>query len=69
MPGPDSAYCLGILSATRTVVIARLTYFERDVLRPKLLRAFGWKIVHVLTKDWYEDSAGVLKMLECMMKS
>jgi predicted DNA-binding WGR domain protein len=37
---------------------------ERDVLRPKLLRAFGWDVAHVLAKDWYEDAAGVVKRLE-----
>jgi predicted DNA-binding WGR domain protein len=41
---------------------------ERDVLRPKLLRAFGWDVAHVLAKDWYEDAAGVVKRLELRLR-
>ncbi len=26
---------------------------ERDLMRPKLLRDFGWKVAFVLAKDWY----------------
>ncbi len=37
---------------------------ERDVLKPKLLRAFGWKVARVLTKDWYEDRGRVLEGIE-----
>jgi len=28
---------------------------ERDMMRPRLLRSFGWKVESVLAKDWYED--------------
>jgi hypothetical protein len=37
---------------------------ERDLMRPKLLRDFGWKVVFVLAKDWYEDRTAVLDRLE-----
>jgi hypothetical protein len=37
---------------------------EREVLKPKLLRAFGWRVAHVLIKDWYENRQQVLTWLE-----
>ena len=37
---------------------------DRDVLRPQLLRAFGWKVALVLTRDWYDNPAAVLDGLE-----
>jgi predicted DNA-binding WGR domain protein len=37
---------------------------ERDVLRPGLLRAFGWNVAHVLAKDWLDDPEAVLGRLE-----
>lgn len=36
----------------------------RDLLKPDLLRAFGWNVLTVLAKDWYQDRAGVLKRIE-----
>ena len=36
---------------------------ERELMRPQLLRTFGWNIAHVLARDWYHDSAGVLERL------
>jgi predicted DNA-binding WGR domain protein len=36
---------------------------ERELLRPQLLRDFGWQIAHVLTCDWYHESAAVLDRL------
>ena len=37
---------------------------EREVLKPALLRAFGWTVCHVFTKDWQEDREGVLSRIE-----
>lgn len=37
---------------------------ERDVLRPRLLRAFGWSIMFVLTKDWFDHVSTVIKSIE-----
>jgi hypothetical protein len=37
---------------------------ERDLLRPRLLRAFGWNVVLVLSKDWLEDSNAIMQRLE-----
>jgi predicted DNA-binding WGR domain protein len=59
----DRAYRLGILVDTDAYYLGT-NLLERDVLKPKLLRAFGWKVAHVLTKDWYENRRGVLDWLE-----
>ena len=40
---------------------------ERDLMRPKLLRDFGWKAAFVLAKDWYEDRAAVLQRLDRLL--
>jgi predicted DNA-binding WGR domain protein len=40
---------------------------ERDLMRPKLLRDFGWKVTFVLAKDWYEDRNGVLDCLSRLL--
>ena len=40
---------------------------ERDLMRPKLLRDFGWKLAFVLAKDWYDDQAVVLTRLEQLL--
>ncbi|MDH5327889.1 MAG: AAA domain-containing protein [Gammaproteobacteria bacterium] len=37
---------------------------ERDLLKPQLLRNFGWRIVHVLLKDWYDDPESVLAQID-----
>jgi predicted DNA-binding WGR domain protein len=37
---------------------------ERDLMRPKLLRDFGWTVTLVLAKDWYDDQVAVLERLE-----
>jgi predicted DNA-binding WGR domain protein len=61
-PG-DSAFRLGVFVDTERYYRER-DVLERDVLRPKLLRAFGWSVTHVLAKDWYEDAAAVVARLE-----
>lgn len=37
---------------------------ERDVMRPRLLEAFGWNVAFVLTKDWYLDPEGVMERIK-----
>jgi very-short-patch-repair endonuclease len=37
---------------------------ERDVLRPRLLRAFGWNVILVLTKDWFANAGAVMQSIE-----
>ena len=36
---------------------------ERDLLRPGLLRAFGWRVAQVLASDWYRNRGAVLGRL------
>ena len=43
---------------------ANANLLERDVLRPRLLRGFGWNVVMILTKDWFENADGVMKAIE-----
>ncbi|MCA8955608.1 MAG: DUF4011 domain-containing protein [Planctomycetes bacterium] len=40
---------------------------EREVARPALLRAFGWKVTHVLAQDWYVGAEQELErvLAEC----
>lgn len=59
----DAAYRLGILVDTDAYYRER-DILERELMKPKLLEAFGWRIAHVLTKEWYEDRAGVVRRLE-----
>lgn len=40
---------------------------ERDLMRPKLLRDFGWKVAFVLAKDWYADRTAVLERLDRLL--
>ncbi len=40
---------------------------ERDLMRPKLLRDFGWKVAFVLAKDWYDDRAAVLDRFDRLL--
>ncbi|HKS16192.1 MAG TPA: WGR domain-containing protein, partial [Planctomycetota bacterium] len=41
---------------------------SRDLMRPSLLRSFGWRVHLVLTKDWQVDRAGVLNRLEMFLR-
>jgi hypothetical protein len=36
---------------------------EREVLRPRLLRTFGWRMTNVLAKDWWFDPQAELDRL------
>jgi hypothetical protein len=61
-PG-DASYALGILVDT-DAYYRQSDVLERELMKPKLLTAFGWQVAHVLTKDWQADRAGVLDGLE-----
>jgi len=37
---------------------------ERCVTRPGILRAFGWRVAIVLTRDWYHEPQAVVEHLE-----
>ncbi len=64
----DACYRLGIL-IDGLAKYEHTDALEREMMRPRLLRAFGWRLSHVLAKDWYSDRDGtlqkVLQSLKC----
>jgi hypothetical protein len=58
----DEAYRLGILLDT-DAFYRHPDVLEKNLLRPRLLEEFGWKIAHVLTKDWHRDPQSVIDSL------
>jgi predicted DNA-binding WGR domain protein len=60
-PG-DRHYRAGILVDT-DAYYRQGDIIERDVMRPQLLESFGWKVMHVLAKDWYKDPSAIIKSL------
>ena len=62
-PATERRYRLGILVDTECYY-QNDNILERDVLRPRLLRNFGWNVVLVLTKDWFESADVVMQALE-----
>ncbi|MEI7688162.1 MAG: AAA domain-containing protein, partial [Planctomycetota bacterium] len=65
-PG-GSGYQLGILVDT-DAYYQNPDSLEREVFRPALLRAFGWRIARVLTRDWFESPKAVLRDLRRVLK-
>ena len=57
-PG-DRVYRLGILTDGEAYY-EQSDILERDVMRPKLLRNFGWNICQVFAKEWYEAPERVI---------
>jgi predicted DNA-binding WGR domain protein len=41
---------------------------ERCVTQPGILRAFGWQVALVLTRDWYHEPQAVLDRLERLLR-
>jgi len=64
-PG-DRIYRLGVLVDTEAHY-RESDLIERDLMRPRLLEAFGWKIETILTKDWWEDPAAVLRRIDAAL--
>jgi len=58
----DSEYRLGIL-VDGSSYYEQEDILERDMMRPRLLRAFGWRVTHVLAKDWLSDSESVVQRI------
>jgi hypothetical protein len=42
---------------------------EREVMKPKLLRAFGWRLAVVLAADWHADRQGVVQRLVALAET
>lgn len=58
--GDDRRYSVAVLLDTSERASAAATA-ERSVSHPLILQAFGWKVCHVLVKDWYRDPDKVLR--------
>jgi len=58
----EHVYSLGILIDT-DAHYQQDDLLERELLRPALLQIFGWRIAHVLARDWYLDRACVIDRL------
>jgi hypothetical protein len=54
----EHAFCAGILVDT-DLHYKNGDVLEQYVLRPQIMRSFGWNIIPVLTKDWLENRARV----------
>jgi len=61
--GAGEAYQLGVLIDT-DAHYANANVLERYVSRPRILGAFGWRIVQVLSRDWLQDPDAVLDRIE-----
>ncbi|WP_425398481.1 AAA domain-containing protein [Aeoliella sp.] len=64
-PG-DSIYRLGVLIDGQKYY-EQNDLLERDMMRPRLLRAFGWRIAQVFAKDWYADPDREVSQLLALM--
>lgn len=58
----DSSYRLGILIDTNKYY-EQSDVLERDVMRPRLLRDFGWNVCQVLAKDWHLERETVVQRI------
>jgi len=59
----QTEYALGILVDTDPFY-ANANLLDRYLIRPSILKAFGWKVAMVLTKDWLHQPEIVLDRLE-----
>jgi predicted DNA-binding WGR domain protein len=61
--GDARNYQLGLLIDTEDYYANR-NVAERSVMRPAILRAFGWEVMTVLARDWYHEPQGVIDRIE-----
>ncbi|MBL8888464.1 MAG: DUF4011 domain-containing protein [Planctomycetaceae bacterium] len=61
LPG-DQHYRVGVLIDS-IEKYENSTALERELLRPRLLRTFGWRVCTVLAKDWIENRSTVLERI------
>ncbi len=62
----DGFYRLGLLVDT-DAHYANPDLVERYLTQPGILRAFGWRIALVLTKDWYHEPEAVVARIERLL--
>ncbi len=63
----DGMYQLGILVDTDGHY-ANANLLDRYLMKPSILRAFGWRFALVLTKDWYHNPDDVLARIEKLLQ-
>jgi superfamily I DNA and/or RNA helicase/predicted DNA-binding WGR domain protein len=63
----DTLYQLGILVDTDGHY-ANANLLDRYLMQPSILRAFGWRVAVVLTKDWYHNPDDVLTRIEKFLR-
>ena len=59
----DNVHAVGIL-IDDAAHYAQKDLLERFLLRPGVLRAFGWQVLMVFTKDWFHDPEAVCRRVE-----
>jgi predicted DNA-binding WGR domain protein len=65
----NHSYRLGILIDTQ-IKYEQSDTLEREMMRPRLLKSFGWRLSTVLAKDWYLDrSKEIERILELLERS
>ena len=62
-----SFYQLGILVDTAGHY-ANPNLLDRYFMQPAILRAFGWRMAMILTKDWYHNPEDVLNRIEKLLQ-
>lgn len=60
--GETSNYKLGILIDNESHY-QNNNILEQYYLRPSILKAFGWKVIQIYSKDWYKDEQRVIDRL------
>jgi predicted DNA-binding WGR domain protein len=60
-------YALGIIVDTETFY-ANPDIAELCVTRPGILRAFGWRVMVVLTRDWWHEPEAVLERIDRLLR-
>ena len=63
----DEEYRLGVLVDSQQWY-RQSDLLERELIKPQLLKAFGWNICVVLARDWYHSRDAVLQTLEGQLK-
>lgn len=61
--GQGEIYQLGVLVDT-DAHYSNPDVLERYVSRPRILSAFGWRVLQVLTRDWFQDPDAVVDRVE-----
>ena len=61
------AYALGLLIDT-DAHYDNPSLIDRYLTRPSILKAFGWQVLLILTKDWFHEPAAVLTRIENVLR-